>query len=600
MWLGLEGNEHTLSSLELTADATEGCRTAPYVDTHCHLDLVLQFLARWRSAPSAAKRWSSLTAEELRLWRQLGWNSEQWHSQDVLDNPIWFRPWSKLSPQELEAASALGWVEDGWDSFHWLLPKVEWQDISEGDRGHLLALGENPESWEKMLKDPSKKWGGGKAKKNPTWNRKWASLTPLELASASALRWDAAEWDGCGWHLPFVEWSELGEEMRRNLMVLGESAETWKGILESNRKKPQKKNSNEKNQVWYRPWSQLTATEVQAVTALGWNADEWKQSSWHLPDVDWEDLDEDMRGLLTALGETAALWDAGLARGPPRRGAGHGGDWRSWAELTPREIDVASRLGFTAPTWNFQEMADVHGYVRDFCGSGFEGCLTQGCDMDSIDLAAKLALTHPKVFVSFGCHPKTAWEYDDAFEQRLLDAIASCGSKVVAWGEFGLDYSNKNYGQREDYREKQREVFARQLELAIARGLPLVLHIRDAADDALLLIRRHVPRHWKAHVHSFLGGPFMVNALLPEYPNFYYGVTGTVTMGGYGEMMATLVPLEKMLLETDAPCIVPRNIRLSHAGQIPFLARIVARLRGCDAEHVLAIVRANARFIYGF
>merc|ERR1712228_768247 len=147
-------------------------------------------------------------------------------------------------------------------------------------------------------------------------------------------------------------------------------------------------------------------------------------------------------------------------------GAGADGDWRKWSQLTYSERNAATELGFTAPTWDMKSMADVHAYVRDFCGGGFEGCLTQGCDGDSLDDAKELALTHPRVFASFGCHPKNAWQYDDALEARVISAFEACGEKAVAWGEFGLDYSNENWDGA-DYRKNQREVFARQLRLAV-------------------------------------------------------------------------------------------------------------------------------------
>merc|ERR1719491_2194811 len=125
-------------------------------------------------------------------------------------------------------------------------------------------------------------------------------------------------------------------------------------------------------------------------------------------------------------------------------------------------------------------MSDLHGFITDFCGSGFEGCIAQGCDEASLDDTIQLALAHPRVFAAFGCHPKSAWEYDDVFESRLLDAFATCGEKAVAWGECGLDYSSLYWGSNQEYVQKQREVFRRQMQLAIARDMPLVLHIRDA------------------------------------------------------------------------------------------------------------------------
>jgi len=380
------------------------------------------------------------------------------------------------------------------------------------------------------------------------------------------------------------------------LAVLGETADSWASILPS---KPSVKKSSTRNEIWERPWVKLTAAETVAATALGWDAVAWDGSEWLLPDDDWLELDEKIRGHLEVLGESSESWEEALKFTPPSYAAGYGGDWREWVDLTSKEQDAASKLGFTEPTWNMKEMADVHAYIRDFCGSGFKGCVTQGCDHDSIDDTVQLALAHPQVFASFGCHPKSAHDYDDAFESRLLEAFSACGKKAIAWGECGLDYSSLRWGHDEGYRQKQREVFVRQLQLAIERGLPLVLHIREASDDAILLLRRWVPSHWKAHMHSFLGGSPLVEIVLAEFPHFYFGLTGTVTMGGGAEQMCFDLPLSRLLLETDSPCIGPRAMSFSHVGQIPLIARKVAELRGWNTEDVLSNTIANARSMYG-
>jgi len=436
-----------VSSLALAAAAFDGCRAAPYVDAHCHLEGVLQTVHTRQTVPSLGKQWCELTQEEQYLWRILGWSRRQWES-----------------------------------------------------------------NWEPE-------------RENPIWRRPWASLSESERAAAIALSWDADKWEGCAWPLP--------------------------------------------------------------------------------TDVDWTDLTDEVRCHLTALGESSDSW-ADMFDGRNRTGAGDGGDGRTWVELTAEEKAAASKLGFSAATWDLLEMADLDSYLRDFCGSGFEACITQGCDGYSVPDAVRLALAHPQVFASFGCHPKNAWQYDDAFEACLLDSFSSCGAKAVAWGEFGLDYSLSHWSRLADYRQQQQDVFARQLDLAIARGLPLVLHIRgsaegepgDVEEDALRIMRRWVPRHWKAHVHgNHL--PSLVKTLLSEWPNFFFGLTGTVTMGGDGEEMCHLVPLDRLLLETDGPFLCPRGTSFNHVGQIPFIARRIAEMGGSNAEKVLASARANTRFVYG-
>lgn len=89
--------------------------------------------------------------------------------------------------------------------------------------------------------------------------------------------------------------------------------------------------------------------------------------------------------------------------------------------------------------------------------------------------------------------------------------------------------------------------------------------------------------------------------MLDEFPNFYFGVTGTVSMGdsGDGARMARLVPLDRMLLETDGPYMLPRGTIFNHPGQIPLIGRLIAECRGCDPDDVLRKARVNSRFVYG-
>lgn len=460
------------------------------------------------------------------------------------------------------------------------------------------------------------------AKKKTRFVNAGCSCCNLVFFAELSLETKAAEFDGCR-ATPYVDahchlegvlmmvrtrqtvtslnrqWSELTRDEKRLWRVLGWSSKQWEG-------KPAAENP-----TWKRRWGELSTAEQAAANALGWDAAKWASYPPHWPwpeSTDWYDLSEDVRHHLSILGESCDSW-LELYDKPHRVGAGEGGDYRPWGELSAVEQAAATDLGFSKATWDANllwdgfEMADVHAYVRDFCGSGFEACITQGCDDYSLADAIKLALAHPKVFASFGCHPKNAWLYDETTENRLLEAFATCGHKAVAWGEFGLDYSLPNWGHRQDYRSRQIEVFSRQIELAMERGLPLVLHVRNGEDDAaekdaLQIMQRCIPRDWKMHVHGN-HCPRFARQVLAEWQNAFFGLTGTVTMGGEGEEMGLLIPIERLVLETDGPFLAPRGSKLNHVGQIPYIARCIARLRGLDAEEVLAAARSNTRFVYG-
>lgn len=418
---------------------------ASFVDTHCHLEEVLQVLRKRECVPSLAKRWSDFTADELKHWRALGW--------------------SRLA----------------WDS-----------DIKTHADGE----------------------------KNQTWRLHWGQLSFEQQAAADALGFGRKLWSDGVWpdHLPlFEEWDLIDGKVRHWLEVLGETEESYSG--------------------WKRP-----------------------------PKQNW--------------------------------GAGRDGDLRTWWRLRWGEREAAASLGFTQAVWNLEEMADADAAVQIF-GQGFDACVTQGIDEYSLPHAKQLALAHPRFFASFGCHPKAAWSYDAAFEELLSSAFDACGHKAVAWGEFGLDYSHAVHGRSTSNRRKQREVFARQVQLAVARGVPMVFHLRNAERDSLRIMRAGVPHHWKAHMHSFLGSSHLMQVVLEEWPQIFFGFSGTVTMGAHVERLVRLCPLERMLLETDAPYLGFNGAGFSHPGHIPMIAETIAELKNFTVVQVLAAARENARTVYG-
>mmetsp|Transcript_10664 Transcript_10664/g.28347 ORF Transcript_10664/g.28347 Transcript_10664/m.28347 type:complete len:500 (+) Transcript_10664:83-1582(+) len=228
--------------------------------------------------------------------------------------------------------------------------------------------------------------------------------------------------------------------------------------------------------------------------------------------------------------------------------------------------------------------------------------ITNCCEVEAIEdtcllLLAAERLLQGSVYCTFGCHPHNYREYNDRYEERLLAALEACGDKVVAWGECGLDY-HKNYYDLDDpgRHTMMLDVFARQARLAVAKGLPLVVHSRDAEEDTLKVLREHVPADHPVHIHAYQGAPWMMWEVLNSMPNAVVGVSGTIlfpTAQAVHEV-ARQCPLERLVLETDAPYLAgePRAI--------PTLARKVAELKGGGVtfEQVLAITTANCERFY--
>ena len=134
-------------------------------------------------------------------------------------------------------------------------------------------------------------------------------------------------------------------------------------------------------------------------------------------------------------------------------------------------------------------------------------------------------------------------------------------------------------------------------------NLPLVLHIREADEEALEIVRTYVPKNHIIHLHCYTSTPPFATALVAEYPNAYVGFTGAVTFKNAKQIRETVekLPLERLLLETDAPFMapIPFRGRTCHSGMIPYTAQKLAEVKGITVDEIYTITRENTRRCYG-
>jgi TatD DNase family protein len=233
---------------------------------------------------------------------------------------------------------------------------------------------------------------------------------------------------------------------------------------------------------------------------------------------------------------------------------------------------------------------DLDDVLARALGAGVARLVVTGASADGTRDALTLARQHPGVlFATAGVHPHHAADFDAETEALLREYHAK--PEVVAVGETGLDY-HRNFSPR----EAQLFAFERQLQLAIDCGKPLFLHQRDAHADFIACMDHVRDRISRAVVHCFTGE----RAELFDYldRDFYIGITGWICDERRGVHLRELVksiPADRLLLETDAPYLLPRNVKPlpSHRRNEPmYLAHIcaeVARDRGED----VAITAAN-------
>jgi len=175
---------------------------------------------------------------------------------------------------------------------------------------------------------------------------------------------------------------------------------------------------------------------------------------------------------------------------------------------------------------------------------------------DDFRRAVAVAERYDSVYCSVGVHPHDAKLYNDKAEQHLIDLVKS-SEKVIAWGEIGLDYYYDH-----SPRDVQIEVFRRQIRTAEELDLPIIIHSRDANDETVEILKEECDyQGFRGIMHCFGGTPQMAEALMPL--GFLISFAGNVTFKKAENLRnaARVVPLDKMLIETDCPFLTPVPFR---------------------------------------
>jgi TatD DNase family protein len=210
--------------------------------------------------------------------------------------------------------------------------------------------------------------------------------------------------------------------------------------------------------------------------------------------------------------------------------------------------------------------------------------------------AIELAEKHETIFAAIGVHPHDAKLFDDAAEKRLVD-LAAQSTRVVAWGEIGLDYHYDH-----SPRDVQREVFRRQLRIARERALPLVIHSREADDDTIEILRDELSNYSRAGVmHCFGGSLRMARSAIDL--GFYVSFAGNLTFKKADDLrdVARQLPLDRLLVETDCPYLTPVPFRgkRNEPARVVETARQLAELRGLELEEMGRITSENFGKLFG-
>lgn len=214
-----------------------------------------------------------------------------------------------------------------------------------------------------------------------------------------------------------------------------------------------------------------------------------------------------------------------------------------------------------------------------------------GSNLESSFASCELAGNFPQVYASVGVHPHDADSFDQSAENSLKELAKR--NKVVAIGEIGLDYY-RNISSSEN----QKQAFIKQVAIAKEFNLPLVIHCRQAEDEVIQILRNSMPL--RAVVHCFSGDEnFLKNCL---ELGFYISYTCNITYKKAQNLRDLLkkTPLDRLMLETDAPYLSPEGFRgkRNEPLQVKLLAEQVSLIRGLDFKEIAARTTENAKLFF--
>lgn len=239
---------------------------------------------------------------------------------------------------------------------------------------------------------------------------------------------------------------------------------------------------------------------------------------------------------------------------------------------------------------------DLSTVLSEMKETGVTGMICIASDLEESQTIHALSQQYSGLWHTVGCHPHQAKTWTNDSKARCEALIQS--QRPVAMGETGLDF-NRNYSTPNE----QRAAFHAQIELATQCQLPLYLHERDAHQEMIATLKQHPDLAQKSVIHCFTGS----QAELDEYLalGLCIGITGWVCDERRGaELQAAIphIPLDRLLLETDAPYLLPRTIRprpkKNHPKYLPYVAEEVARLKGIDIQALIEATRANTARVF--
>ncbi len=259
-------------------------------------------------------------------------------------------------------------------------------------------------------------------------------------------------------------------------------------------------------------------------------------------------------------------------------------------------INMMVKKEFDVPLpQNFKELALP--IITQAQKAGITKIINVGTSVPESQNCMQLAQAFDRCYATIGTHPndlKSDWKNDIATYKKWLSAKETY--KIVGIGEIGLDYHYPNYNKQIQY-----DGFKAQIELALEHNLPIVIHTRDAGGEVLEVLSEYKNDRARGVIHCFSEDQDFANYALEL--GFVLGIGGTLTYPKNKVLreIFTLAPLNKIVLETDAPFLPPQKFRgqQNNPAHIATIADFFAELRGISKEEIAKATQATVKEVFG-
>ncbi|WP_096017043.1 TatD family hydrolase [Campylobacter lanienae] len=237
---------------------------------------------------------------------------------------------------------------------------------------------------------------------------------------------------------------------------------------------------------------------------------------------------------------------------------------------------------------------DINRVIKNALDNKVDKIIIPGADINDLPKAAKIANSYENIYFAAGVHPYEIDGYDESVIRKFAK-----DPKCVAIGECGLDYFRLPDENIDEYKSKQKDIFISQIKLAIELNLPLIIHIRDANEDSLKILKEYEDKLVGGVLHCFNASPI----LLELSSKFYYGIGGVLTFKNAKKLVEILpkIPLNRLLIETDAPYLTPEPHRgkRNEPAFTTFVADKMSDILGMSRDEIEGLTTQNASRLFG-